>query len=224
LFFINGAFSFVGELFQRERETYRENETKPGQADDENNRAREQLKFNDHVVQGELYKDWKKITHPIYGEIEIGGWVKMSSRLPHPFMLPELVHRNASVVLIAAENTPQITMEVFDVKKIGKNLNQVRVRLQNKNGLPTMSSNAVKTKLYPQDLLKVTGGKVIAGGRINDVRLNKVTYKEKKPEIQFLAIPGYGIAEYQFLIEGNGEIVFNYESQKTKKVIATAKL
>lgn len=224
LFFINGAFSFVGELFQRERETYRENETKPGQADDENNRAREQLKFNDHVVQGELYKEWKKITHPIYGEIEIGGWVKMSSRLPHPFMLPELVHRNASVVLIAAENTPEITIEVFDVKKIGKDLNQVRVRLQNKNGLPTMSSNAVKTKLYPQDLLKVTGGKVIAGGRISDVRLNKVTYKEKKPEIQFLAIPGYGIAEYQFLIEGNGEVVFNYESQKTKKAVATAKL
>jgi hypothetical protein len=224
LFFINGAFSFVGELFQRERETYRENETKPGQADDENNRAREQLKFNDHVVQGELYKDWKKITHPIYGEIEIGGWVKMSSRLPHPFMLPELVHRNASVVLIAAENTPEITMEVFDVKKIGKDLNQVRVRLQNKNGLPTMSSNALKTKLYPQDVLKVTGGKVIAGGRISDVRLNKVTYKEKKPEIQFLAIPGYGFAEYQFLIEGNGEVVFNYESQKTKKAVATVKL
>ena len=103
----------------------------------------------------------------------------MSSRLPHPFMLQELVHRNASVVFLAAENTPEISLEVFDVKKIGKDLNQVRVRLQNKKGLPSMSANAVKAKLYPQDLLKVTGGKVVAGGRITDLRINKVTYKEK---------------------------------------------
>jgi hypothetical protein len=224
LFFINGVFSFVGELFQREQETYRENVTKPQLDKNETDRAREQLKFNDNVVQGELYKEWKKFNHPAYGEIEIGGWVKMSSRLPHPFMLPELVHRNASVVLIAAENTPEITMEVFNVKKIGNNLNQVRVRLQNKKGLPTMSANAVKTKLYPQDNLKVTGGKVIAGGKITDVRLNKVTYKEKKPEIQFLAIPSYGIAEYQFLIEGKGEITFNFESLKAKKAMASVNL
>ena len=224
LFFINGIFSFVGELFQREQETYRENVSKPQVDKNETDRAREQLKFNDNVVQGELYKEWKKFNHPTYGEIEIGGWVKMSSRLPHPFMLPELVHRNASVVLIAAENTPEITMEVFNVKKIGNNLNQVRVRLQNKKGLPTMSANAVKTKLYPQDNLKVSGGKVIAGGKITDVRLNKVTYKEKKPEIQFLAIASYGVAEYQFLIEGKGEITFNFESLKAKKTTVTVKL
>lgn len=232
LFFINGAFSFTGELFQREQETYRENVNKPQQTvpESESTRgtspelSREQLKFNDNVAQGELYKDWKKFNHPTYGEIEIGGWVKMSSRLPHPFMLPELVHRNASVVLLAAENTPEIIMEVFDVKKIGKDLSQVRVRLQNKKGLPTMSANAVKTKLYTQDMLKVTGGKVVAGGKITDARINKVTYKEKKPEIQFLAIPSYGVAEYQFLIEGKGEITFNYNSLKAKSATASVKL
>ncbi|MEI6141646.1 MAG: M14 family metallopeptidase [Mariniphaga sp.] len=224
LFFINGIFSFVGELFQREQETYRTNINKPTQISDEEaltrgtptELSREQLKFNDNVVQGELYKDWKKFKHPTYGEIEIGGWVKMSSRLPHPFMLPELVHRNASVVFLAAGNTPEISMEVFDKKEIGKNLYQVRVRLQNKKGLPTMSAYAYKSKLYPPDVLKVTGGKVIAGGVLTDNRLNKVSYKEKKPEIQFLSIPGYGIAEFQFLIEGKGEVTFNYQSQKAQ--------
>ncbi|MCX6239676.1 MAG: M14 family metallopeptidase [Bacteroidia bacterium] len=224
LFYINGAFSFTGELFQRESETYREDVKKSQQPGNEADLPRELLKFNDKVAQGELYKEWKKFIHPTYGEIEIGGWVKMSSRLPHPFMLPELVHRNASVVLLAADNTPEITMEVFDVKKIGKELHQVRVRLQNKKGLPTMSANSVKTKLYPQDMLKVSGGKVVAGGKINDARINKVTYKEKKPEIQFLAIPSYGVAEYQFLIEGKGEIIFNYSSLKAKCATASVKL
>jgi hypothetical protein len=87
-----------------------------------------------------------------------------------------------------------------------------------------MSAYSVKSKLYPQDMLKVSGGKVIAGGKISDARLNKVTYKEKKPEIQFLSIPGYGVAEYQFLIDGNGEITFNYESLKAKNTSTSVKL
>ena len=42
--------------------------------------------------------------------------------------------------------------------------------------------------------------------------------------IQFLSVPSYGIAEYQFLIEGKGEINFKYESQKAKNTTASVKL
>jgi hypothetical protein len=233
LYFLSGAFSFVGELFKREQETYTENTVKPAVAPEASGspmrggnpeQSREQLKFNDNVVQGEEYKEWKAFKHPVYGDIEIGGWVKMSSRLPQPFMLPELVHRNASVVFLAAENTPEISMEVFDKKEIGSNLYQVRVRLQNKEGLPSMTANAVKTKIHTPDMLKVSGAKVIAGGRLTDARLNKVDYKDKRPEIQFLSVPGYGVVEYQFLIEGKGEVRFNYESLKAKDTSASVKL
>jgi hypothetical protein len=139
-------------------------------------------------------------------------------------MLQELVHRNASVVLFAAENTPDVSMEVFDVKEMGKNLHQIRVRLKNKNGLPTMSAYSVSTKLYTPDMLTVSGGKVIAGGKISDFRLDKVNYKEKKPEIQFLSIQSYGTEEYQFLIEGKGEVTINYESRKANNIKTTIEL
>jgi hypothetical protein len=228
LYYLYGAFSFVGELFQSETQTYRENATRPVSTPSESESfgrrggnpesAREQLKFNDNVTQGELYKDWKKYDHPVYGEVEIGGWVKLSNRLPHPFMLPELVHRNASVVFFSAENTPDISMEVFENKEIGKNLHQVRVRLVNKNGLPSMTAQAVNKKLYTQDILKVSGAKVIAGGRLSDKYLNKVTYKEHKPEIQFLSVPSYGVVEFQFLIEGKGKIQLSYESVKARDI------
>lgn len=166
LYYANMLLTKYGENDKvTEQEAYRENVNKPKQEVPEGEPARrastelsrEQLKFNDNVVQGELYKEWKKFNHPTYGEIEIGGWVKMSSRLPHPFMLPELVNRNASVVLLAAENTPEITMEVFDVKKIGNNLNQVRVRLHNKRGLPSMSANTVKNEIVSSGYLKGYG-------------------------------------------------------------------
>ena len=232
-FFNYGIYAFVGELFQREQETYREKTDKPVQQPTEQpairrgadpEQTREQLKFSDYVAQGEMFVDWKPFNHPVYGEIEIGGWVKMSSRLPQLFMLPELVHRNAAVVLLAAENTPEISMEVFEVKKIGNNLNQVRVRLKNKNGLSSMTADAFSKKLYTPDILKVTGGKVVAGGKIQDFRLNKVTYKEHKPEIHFLSVPSYGTVEYQFLVEGKGEITVSYESQKANNVKTSVKL
>jgi len=233
-FFNYGIFSFVGELFQRETETFREKTDKPAPQTTEQaagsrrgadpEQTREQLKFSDYLAQGEMFVSWKPFNHPVYGEVEIGGWVKLSSRLPQIFMLPELVHRNAAVVLLAAENTPEISMEVFEVKKIGNNLNQVRVRLKNKNGLPSMTADAFSTKLYTPDMLKVSGGKVVAGGKIQDFRLNKVSYKETKPEIQFLSVPGHGSVEYQFLVEGKGDITIEYESQKANNVKTSVKL
>ena len=69
---------------------------------------RERLKYSDNLTQGELYKPWKPFKHPVYGDIEIGGWVKMSSRLAAPFMLPDLVHRNAMAVLFSAKHTPEV--------------------------------------------------------------------------------------------------------------------
>ncbi|RIJ47965.1 hypothetical protein D1614_12640 [Maribellus luteus] len=224
-FFVFGSYALVGELFQNQTQTYSEAKKTPasgeqaqGGRDNRNEQEREQLKFSDNVTQGELYKDWKPFKHPVYGDIEIGGWVKMSSRLPHPFMLPELVHRNASVVLLAADNTPEISMEVFEVKNMGKDLHKVRVRLKNEKGLASMTAQAVKDKLYSIDHLKVTGGKVIAGGKIANHRLDQVSYKEVKPEIQFFAMPGNSIAEYEFIIEGKGKVNFDYISTKAKNV------
>ena len=93
------------------------------------------------------------------------------------------------VVLYAAEQTPEISLEVFDVKEVGKNLSQVRVRLKNAKGLPSMSNKAISSKVYPQDMLKVTGAKVVAAGKITDLRTNKVSYQEHKPEIIFTSVP-----------------------------------
>jgi len=221
LYFIHGVIAFTGELFMREQETYKKisgDKEVPPDSHSRTARNRELLKFNDHLAQGELYKDWEKYDHPTYGEIEIGGWVKMSSRLPYPFMLPELVHRNASVVLLSAGQTPEIEMDIFDIKRIENNLHRVRVRLHNKKGLPSITAYSANKNLYTEDMLKVTGAEVVAGGKITDLQLEKVKYKKNKPEIQFFAVPGYEKVEYQFLIKGKGNVKFTYESRKAKNI------
>ena len=237
LFCLEGSYAFTGELFMRSQETYRDNVDKPvtapAESPSEGRRGggnpdlnREQIKFNDYLGLNELYKDWKPFKHPTYGDIEIGGWVKMSSRLPHPFMLSELVHRNSMVILFAAEQTPEISLDVFDIKEIGKNLHQVRVRLKNAKGLPSMSSKAMSTKLYTPDMLKISGSgaKVVAAGRITDLRTNKVTYQEHKPEIIYTSVPSYGFSEYQFLVEGKGDIIVSFHSRKAGSLQKTVKL
>jgi hypothetical protein len=178
-------------------------------------RDRERIQFNDHVMQGELYKPWKAFKHPTYGDVEIGGWVKMSTRLGAPFMLKDLVHRNAMVVLFSAKQTPEISFDVFDVQKTGKNLFRIRTRLVNGKAIPTMTYQAQKVKLYPQDMLKVSGSgaEVVAGGLLIDVDNDRVNYKEYKPEIQFLTVPGFGKIEHQFLVSGKGKVSLRYESR-----------
>lgn len=220
---ILGSYGFVGELFQSSSETYALNEDlqKPGersrqQGEDDTNHQR--LEFNDHIAQGELYKPWTKFMHPVYGEIEIGGWTKMSSRLPHPFMLQDLVHRNASAVIFSAAQTPEVRLELMGKEKIGKDLYQVRIRLVNDHAMPSMTFRAVNKKSQREDVLKVTGAsvEVVAGGKLLDPYMNQAVYKEHRPYIQFIQVPGFAKVEYQFLISGKGQVHVEYSSFKAK--------
>ncbi len=218
-----GSYSMVGELFQTESETYALNkdQIKPGEsshAEGEEDASHQRMLFNDNVAQGELYKPWKEFDHPLYGRIEIGGWVKMSSRLPHPFMLQDLVHRNASAVIFSAGQTPEVRMEVFEKEKIGKDLYRVRVRLVNDHAIPTVSYMSIKDNLLRKDLLKVTGNSVtvVAGGELQDPFRDKSSYKEYKPEIQFIQVPGFGKTEYEFLLSGKGKVSVEYSSAKAR--------
>lgn len=226
---ILGSYGFVGELFVEASETYRE-PPKPGMAasapsdDDEEDmmtgggveHERERLKFNDNVAQGELYKPWKAFKHPQFGDVEIGGWVKMSSRLPHPFMLTDLAHRNASAVLFAASQTPDVSLDVLPAEKVGGDLYKLRVRVVNAGSMPSLTYTAVQRKIHPQDTLRVSGKAVtvVAGGPVSGSPVEEVRYKAHRPDVQFLQVPGNGRVEFQFLLTGKGEVSVAYQSVK----------
>ena len=232
-----GAYGYVGEVFQVETETFRtQKEKQPGarqEGEDDimtmimgRSTELERLRFSDNLAQGDLHKPWTAYKHPTYGDIEIGGWVKMSSRISAPFMLIDLVHRNAMAVLFTAKQTPEVSLDVTEVKKLGRGLYRVRTRLSNGKAIPTMSYLAQKVKLYPKDMLKVSGAsaKVVAGGLLTDAYRDRVTYKKHRPELQFLVVPGFGKLEHQFLVEGKGEVTIRYESRHAGKLSQTIDL
>jgi len=220
-----GSYSFVGELFQVETETYdgtmmrkQEERSMFGESSEA---ERQRLLFNDNVTQGELYREWKPFKHPLYGDIEVGGWSKMSSRLPHPFMLQDLVHRNASAVIFTAQYTPKVIMNVFEVKKVEGDLWRVRVRLVNEGAMPSVTFASMKNKLYPPDILSVTGSgaTVVSGGVLTDTYMGLVDYKEYKPAVHLCQVPGFGKVEYQFLVSGKGSVDIKFESRKAGKIV-----
>jgi Zinc carboxypeptidase len=231
-----GAYAYCSEVFQAQTETFRGLAEKPearssaeegvmamisgGMVD------RERLKFSDNLAQGELYKPWKAFKHPTYGDIEIGGWVKMSSRLSASFMIKDLVHRNAMSVIFSAKHVPEVGLEITEIKPAGKDLYRVRTRLVNSRAIPSMSYLAQRNNLYPKDMLRVTGpsAKVVAGGLLTDPYIDEVIYKKYRPEVQFLVVPGFGKVEHQFLVEGKGEITVKYESRHAGKLDKTAVL
>jgi hypothetical protein len=233
-----GAYGYVGEVFQVETETFRaQKESQPGrqpegQEDIEammmgRSTELERLRFSDNLTHGYLHKPWAPYKHPTYGDVEIGGWVKMSSRIGAPFMLIDLVHRNSMAVLFTAKHTPEISLDVTEVKEVGKGLYRVRTRLANSKAIPSMSYLAQKVKLYPKDMLKVEGGsraKVVAGGLLTDAFRDSVTYKKHRPELQFVVVPGFGKVEHQFLVEGKGEVTIRYESRHAGKLSQTIQL
>ncbi len=94
-------------------------------------------------------------------------------------MLQDLVHRNASAVIFAAQQTPDVRLEVFETKEIGKGLYRVRVRLINDNAMSSMLYHSINHNLYPKDMLTVEGksAKVISGGLLNDKYRDQVAYK-----------------------------------------------
>ena len=231
-----GAYFFCAEVFQGASEAFQgvSERPEPGTPREEAMRDvfsegvsdRERIKFSDHVVQGELYKPWKPFRHPDYGDVEIGGWVKMSSRLGAPFMIKDLVHRNAMAVLFTAKHLPEVSLEAFEVKPLGGNLYRVRTRLANPKAMPTMSFLAQKAGLYPKDTLEVSGDgvKVVAGGLLTDPYRDQVVHKTHRPEIQFLVVPGFGKVEHQFLVEGKGEIALRYASRHGGRIVRTVRL
>jgi hypothetical protein len=55
---------------------------------------------------------------------------------------------------------------------------------------------------------------VVAGGELQDPYMDKASYKQYKPEIQFIQVPGFGKVEYEFLLSGKGKVRIDYSSVK----------
>lgn len=228
MYSVLGIYGFVGELYSSEKETYRRNENKKDEGGPRNYWSsapqEERIKFNDRLMQGQMYKDWKKFNHPQFGEIEIGGWRKFTSRIPQNFMLNEMVHRAASVVIFVAEQTPEITLELIDVKDLGNGLKRIRVRAGNESALPSLSSKIMRDDIIRKDIFKIEGVDVVSGGIIQDIHRDRVDFVEHRPWMIFTNVPAFGKRDIQWIVRGSGTATVTFDGLKAANRTIDVKL
>jgi hypothetical protein len=225
-----GIYGFVGELFMSSQEQYRTEGEKPPEdrpgAYYGGTPSAERQKFNDFVNQGTMFRDWKEFDHPQYGKIEIGGWRTFTTRIPPPFMLPEMVHRNASLVLLAARNAPEVTLEVTEVKDLGDGLHRVRVRAANANTIPTLSGKAQSRNIVRKDMFKIAGNgiEVVSGAVVDDAVFDRVKTVDHRPWMIFTSVPSFGKCEVEWIVKGSGKVTITYDALKARNQTLTVTL
>ena len=106
-----GIVSFTNELWSGEQYFAERGEGGLEFADGNERR----LKFDDLLLFGETWVDWHPVPHPKWGTVEVGGFRKMTGRVPPPFMIQEMLHRNAAFCVFHASQMPRLAADPPEV-------------------------------------------------------------------------------------------------------------
>jgi hypothetical protein len=177
-----------------------------------------EMTYHDLVLLGEHYVEWKPYSHPLYGDVEIGGMTIYGNRVPPSFQLADTCHRNAAFCFYHADQLPRLEFEGVKIKKLEKDLFQVDVSVKNTRVTPTISAMAVQNKLHRADRFKIEGQniKLVAAGRLYD-EYRGITSKIKTRKNSIWVengVPSFGRVEYRFLVQGKGSVKLVYDSLK----------
>ena len=173
------------------------------------------FEFDRLLLFDDAFIPWQKTTHPIYGEIEVGGFKKSFGRLHPGFILETDAHRNAAFCIYNAYQLPKLEVTDIKVKKLDGGLTEVTATVENKRILPTHSASNMKFQIDPPDYVSVEGGKVIAGMIVEDVLQNITRDQKKNPErLELPNIPGNSKVDLKWIIKGGTKYTITVKSVK----------
>lgn len=183
---------------------------------------RQRMDFTDHLMFGQDRVPWKPFTHPVYGPVELGGWVKMTGRIPPSFHLEELCHRNFAFTVFHAEQMPLVELRDVEVKPADGGLWRVRVDVRNRRLIPTTTEQCANRAYGPRDFIELagTGLKAVAGGTVDDRFSAPFEFVEHTPQKLWIdrGIPGESFRTYQWLVSGRGAATIRFSSPRAVDV------
>jgi hypothetical protein len=159
-----GILSFSNELYQGGQlagSPGGSGQTQPRASD-----GAEAARTRDRLLLGSDLVPWRPSKHPLYGDIEIGGAVKQSQRVPPTFLLEELCHRNAAFVLYHADQMPLVAWHEVQIERLGPETFTVTASVRNTRLIPSRSAQAARRKIDLPDTLQVESAalEVLEGG------------------------------------------------------------
>ena len=171
----------------------------------------------------EVMGDWKPYDHPLFGEVEIGGFAKDVGRVPPSFLVEELVHRNALFCLRHAEALPRVVIKEPLVTDLGGGLRALDVIIENEHVIPTRTALARDKKIGQPDLILLEGEgvEVLAGGiRTDRFRPERMELAEREPA-RLVREAGLGPREelrVRWIVRGEGTAKVTYRGEKARAV------
>ena len=173
------------------------------------------FQFDRYLLFKDAFVDWHEFDHPQYGKIEIGGFKKNFGRAHPGFLLESDAHRNMSFSIYHCYHTPQLSVDTVMEKDLGQGLKQVTAIISNKRLMPTHSSQDLKYKIERPDYVTLTGAKVVAGMRVNNVDLDITTEQSNNPStLEVENIPGLGVVAVRWIVQGTGKYTITVDSRK----------
>ncbi len=171
--------------------------------------------FDKLLLFEDSFLPWQKINHPVYGEVEVGGFSKNFGRLHPGFLLESDAHRNAAFCIYNAYQSPKLEISDIKVKKLQGGLQEVSATIENKRMIPTHSASNLKFKIDPPDYIYIDGGKVIAGMFVENRDLNINREQKKNPQrLEVPNIAGYQRIEVKWIVKDGSKFTIRAESVK----------
>ena len=209
-----GILSFTNEMWVDDRSS-------PDHRVEDDNAGR--LWYDDHLLQGAGFVDWHPYEHPLYGEIEIGGFKKDVGRVPPSFLIEEMLHRNAMFCLRHARAMPVVELAEVEVTALGDGLSAVDLLVVNRREIPTRTALAVQERMGAPDLVTLTSDEVevLAGGvRTDRFRPEAIELQEHDPArmVRDAGVGSLGELRVRWIVRGSGGLVLRYEGEKVRAV------
>ena len=162
--------------------------------------------WDERLELGRNLRPWKAIMHPTYGPIEVGGFAKTVGRVPPPFMLEELCHRNMAFTLHCAAEMPRLSAGEVHMERVDGDLWKLRLEIRNAGLIPTIADHVARHAAVRPDLAQIAGElTVVSGGFLKGpVQDEKFVRQAKRPERLLLStgVPSRGRVTLQWFLTG----------------------
>ena len=179
--------------------------------------------FDDKLLMGAGFVDWEPYKHPLYGDIEIGGFRKDVGRVPPSFLIEEMLHRNALFCVRHAIEMPEVTIHEPELTDLGGGVTAVDVVFRNERLIPTRTALAAQKEIGRPDLLTIEGNgiEVLAGGFRGDrYRPEVIELQDNEPArlVREAGIGGRREVRVRWLVTGRGEATIRFQGEKARDV------
>lgn len=115
----------------------------------------DRLQYNDKELLVSRFQEWTKVIHPVYGEVEVGGWdSKFYRQNPPPELLEEWAEKEARFNLMLAGSLPMVVMQDPVVEEKDGEFT-IEVNLENRGYLPTALKQAQLVKIVRPDRVEL---------------------------------------------------------------------